>query len=299
MSNKNKQVSKKPERKTARRLKLLLLPSKRNDYRPYLVRRYGLLVIIGLILGLQFGYNFDKTGSVLGRVTTVTTAGLLTSTNDARRDQQLPDLTLNSQLNEAAADKAEDMLRRGYWSHTSPDGTEPWVWIGQAGYNYQEAGENLAKNFSTAGAAVEAWMGSSAHRENLLNAKYKEVGFGVATGEVDGKTTTIIVAFYAAPAETSVAGTSVSRNAGFSNENAELSVAARVGIALQSLTPAAITSLALLFVATTVAITAHFYRAKLPKRLQKTWYKHHGAAKASGLFVVAAFVILLYGGGQI
>ena len=78
-----------------------------------------------------------------------------------------------------------------------------------------------------------------------------------------------------------------------------LTPAARIGIALQSLTPAAITSLALIFIATTVAVTAHFYRSKLPKQRRESWYKHHGAAKATGLLTMAAFIVLLYGGGQL
>ncbi len=290
---------KKTKKSFINRLRLLLVPHKQNNYRPYLVRRYGLMVIVAMAIGMQLFYNFTQTGSVLGRVTTITPAALLADTNSIRADDRLNTLSINTSLSQAAASKAQDMIDRGYWSHTSPDGTQPWYWIEQAGYNYQEAGENLAKNFSTAQGTVDAWMNSPTHRENMLKPSYTEVGFGIANGEIDGKPTTIVVAFYAEPVTTSVAGLMIHKTTSASEQGASLSIAAHIGIALQSLTPAAITSVALLFIAATVAITAHFYRSKLPKKLRESWYKHHGVAKASGLFVVTAFIVLIYGGGQI
>lgn len=294
-----KSKTKKAKKSLASKLRLLLVPHKQNNYRPYLVRRYGLAVILAVAIGMQLVYNFTQTGSVLGRVTNITPAALLADTNSFRTDDGLNRLSINASLSQAASGKAKDMIDKGYWSHTSPDGTQPWYWIEQAGYNYQEAGENLAKNFSTAQATVDAWMNSPTHRENMLKSSYTEVGFGIANGEIEGKQTTVVVAFYAEPVTTSVAGLMTSKTTSASKQGASLSIAAHIGIAIQSLTPAAITSVALLFVATTVAVTAHFYRSKLPKRQRESWYRHHGAAKASGLIAVTAFIVLIYGGGQI
>lgn len=249
---------------------------------------------------MQFGYNYTQTGSVLGRVTTVTPAGLLASTNDERLEHNLVPLRLNTQLSDAAAAKARDMLTQGYWDHVGPDGTEPWQWIDGAGYQYQQAGENLAKNFSTAEATVTAWMNSDSHRDNVLHTTYRDVGFATVYGELAGTPTTVTVAMYGAPLEQpQVAGAISERVVQTPPADASLTPATRVGIALQSLTPAAVTSLALLFVAVTVAITSHFYRSKLPKNRRESWYKNHGVVKASGLLSIAAFIVLLYGGGQI
>lgn len=282
-----------------KRLGLLFVPHKNNHYRPHLVRRYGLLVVIGVAIGLQFGYNYTQTGSVMGRVATVTPAALLASTNDERQARDLPPLRVSEQLSRAADDKARDMLAKGYWGHVSPDGVEPWAWVDKEGYSYFKAGENLAKNFSTASATVGAWMNSEGHRQNVLEADYRDVGFAVAYGKLDDEPVTIVVALYGQPAETAIAGTSVTAKALSEPDSGSLSLASRAGIALQSLTPAAITSIALLFVAATVAITAHIYRQKLPKKLRHTWYRQHGVIKASGLFTVAAFIVMLYGGGQL
>lgn len=299
MAKKQTQFWRRRLKRIRRRIHLWFVPHQNNHYRPHLVRRYGLLMVLAITIGLQFGYNYTHTGSVLGRVTNVTPAGLLASTNDERAEHNLTPLRMNTQLTEAATAKAHDMLQRGYWDHNAPDGTEPWVWVDQAGYTYSKAGENLARNFSSSNAAVGAWMNSDSHRDNVLNTAYQDVGFAVASGEIEGKPTTVIVAFYGARQQGIVAGASSVRSAKEAAVDVVLTPAARIGIALQSLTPAAVTSIALLFIATTVAVTAHFYRSKLPRQRRESWYKHHGAVKATGLLTMAAFIVLLYGGGQL
>ena len=292
-------------RKTKQKTALAFVPKKENQYRPHLIRRYGLLLIISVAIALQFGYNFTKTGSVLGRVVNITPAGLLAATNDQRADEGLPSLRKSERLSLAAMLKANDIIQNQYWDHTSPSGVEPWQWIQKTNYTYSEAGENLARDFSTADGTVAGWMASEKHRENMLKPSYSDVGFAVTTGELNGKPTTIVVALYAKPAADNInlnTGPYTVSAAPVESDNSPikpLTAAARIGIAIQSLTPAAVTSLALIFVAATVATTSHIYRKKLPKKLQKTWYKDHGVIKAAGLFAIAAFIILLYGGGAL
>ena len=304
---KAKQTSaiKKHVRKTKQKTALAFVPKKENQYRPHLIRRYGLLLIISVAIALQFGYNFTKTGSVLGRVVNITPAGLLAATNDRRADEGLPSLRKSERLSQAAMLKANDIIQNQYWDHTSPSGVEPWQWIQKTNYTYSEAGENLARDFSTADGTVAGWMASEKHRENMLKPSYSDVGFAVTTGELNGKPTTIVVALYAKPAANNInlnTGPYTVSAAPVESDNSPiepLTAAARIGIAIQSLTPAAVTSLALIFVAATVATTSHIYRKKLPKKLQKTWYKDHGVIKAAGLLAIAAFIILLYGGGAL
>ena len=292
-------------RKTKQKTALAFVPKKENQYRPHLIRRYGLLLIISVAIALQFGYNFTKTGSVLGRVVNITPAGLLAATNDQRADEGLPSLRKSEHLSQAAMLKANDIIQNQYWDHTSPSGVEPWQWIQKTNYTYSEAGENLARDFSTADGTVAGWMASEKHRDNMLKPSYSDVGFAVTTGELNGKPTTIVVALYAKPAANNInlnTGPYTVSAAPVESDNSPikpLTAAARIGIAIQSLTPAAVTSLALIFVAATVATTSHIYRKKLPKKLQKTWYKDHGVIKAAGLFAIAAFIILLYGGGAL
>ena len=51
------------------------------------------------------------------------------------------------------------------------------------GITYRSAGENIARGQKTPEAVVNAWMNSSGHRANILNASYTEIGVGyVAEG---------------------------------------------------------------------------------------------------------------------
>jgi hypothetical protein len=145
--------------------------------------------------------------SVLGYATNITTDALLSGTNAQRSGQQETSLTLNSQLTAAAQAKANDMAARDYWSHVTPDGQQPWSFIDATGYKYQAAGENLAYGFGTSSEVIEAWMNSPEHRANILNANYRDVGFGIiniANYQNEGPQT-LVVAMYAQPMMTAVA----------------------------------------------------------------------------------------------
>lgn len=166
-----------------------------KTYWPYL----PLLLIVGI--GMFFNNAVIQQG-VLSYATNMTPSGLLTSTNTQREQNKRTDLALNPTLSQAAQAKAEDMITRNYWSHTTPDGQEPWAFINQTGYQYQAAGENLAYGFTTSPAAITGWMNSPGHRANLLNENYSEVGFGIANSpnyQGEGEQT-IVVAMYAKPA---------------------------------------------------------------------------------------------------
>jgi len=89
-----------------------------------------------------------------------------------------------------------DMINKDYWAHAAPDGTQPWKFFIDFGYKYRYAGENLARDFSNASSAVDAWMASPTHKENMLSSKYKEIGIGVVEGDLAGVDTTIIVQFF-------------------------------------------------------------------------------------------------------
>ncbi len=117
-------------------------------------------------------------------------------TNEKREGVGLAALELNPTLSQAAQSKGAHMLANDYWAHVAPDGTEPWKFFTDVGYKYRFAGENLARDFSNPGSAVEAWMASPTHKENMLSPKYKEMGVAVVEGDLAGVDTTIIVQFF-------------------------------------------------------------------------------------------------------
>jgi uncharacterized protein YkwD len=117
--------------------------------------------------------------------------------NDYRAQQSLPALHFDAVLNAAAADRMRDMEETEYWSHESPDGTSPFVWLTVEHYPYRYAGENLANGFETARLLVESWMESPGHRENILSAEFDECGIAVIDGSTKGPATgkSIVVMF--------------------------------------------------------------------------------------------------------
>jgi hypothetical protein len=295
---KTRQNKKQPLHKHMHRhVGLVCVPQPANEYRPHLIRRYGLLMVLLFVVGIQLLYNVGTTGSVLGEKANISMTALLDETNEARRDHHLSDLRLDQKLNEAAQLKVDDMFARQYWAHDAPDGTKPWKWLTDVGYGYSEAGENLAMNFYTAEATMTAWLNSSEHRENILEPKYTGVGFAVSSGTLKGKPATIVVALYAHPAglTPSLTGMSV---AGVHSQ--PLDPLTRLGIGIQSMTPAALGSVLLLGFVAMVAFVAHLYRHHLPRALQQSRYRHHhGVIKMGGMFSIMLIMLYLYSGGQV
>ncbi len=171
--------------------------------KPYL-KTYWPYIPMLLIVGAGFMINtLWSNGNVLGDKSNLTGAYLLQETNQSRAKESQQPLSIDNQLNAAAQAKAEDMAKRDYWAHNSPDGKTPWTFIGGSGYQYQSAGENLAYGFSEASGVIGGWMNSTEHRSNILNDSYKHVGFGVATSlNFQGKgPQTIVVAEYGQPVD--------------------------------------------------------------------------------------------------
>lgn len=277
--------------------KLLAVPHAKNEYRPHLIRSYGLVAIVFLTVGLQFGYNGVVSGSVLGDKTDITINSLLEATNKIRSDNSKSELILSAKLNKAANLKAQDMFLDQYWSHNAPDGTLPWKWLGDAGYDYSEAGENLAMNYNLTANIMKAWMNSPEHRENVLKDSYQEVGFSIVSGTLNNKPATIIVALYGVPAQ--VAGANTQKVFTVATPSSRNGIVASMISVFQFVTPAAMASLALLAFAVIVSASSHTYRDKLPKKLRKSWRKHHGLFKIIGLVAFGLVILLLYNIGQI
>lgn len=184
-------------------LKHLVIPSRDNDHQPHLLKReilVGLLAIAITIEGLVLsnGFAFFRDTQNLASVLPGVVASL---TNDARTADKLPELRESVVLAKGAQLKAEDMARRGYFSHNDPDGVPPWKWFKEVGYAYEYAGENLAVNFNDSDEVVDAWLDSPTHRANILKANFTEIGIGMATGTYKGRETVFVVQFFGKPAQ--------------------------------------------------------------------------------------------------
>lgn len=98
--------------------------------------------------------------------------------NELRRQAGVAPLVLSSQLTAAAQGHADDMAAKRYFSHTSKDGRSPGQRITATGYRYSTYGENIAWGYADWTATIAAWMRSSGHRANILNARFKHIGLG-------------------------------------------------------------------------------------------------------------------------
>jgi uncharacterized protein YkwD len=312
---KQKRTTKKPIRKTVskavkpvrkvrkvvkRRTKLLLVPHQQNKYQPHLIRQSSLIAIVLIVFAVQAFYNFSNTGTVLGGRANVTSLKLLELTNQERQKNQRGALEMDTKLANAALLKANDMMKDDYWSHTSPSGETPWQWFSEVDYPYTYAGENLAKNFSSAQGVISAWMRSDEHRRNMLNDNYNDVGFAITSGELQGEQATLVVAMYGTKKPVgALAKTSQPIPVVLAAVDEPQSFIAQLGTHLQAMTPVALASIILLLLAAVVAATAHLYRKMLPKPVLRSWRRHHGLYKAAGMASLAFVFIALYGGGQI
>lgn len=174
------------------------LPHHSNNHRARILHPHLMAIISILFVLFQFLLvilpNF--TSQVFAYHAQITPEKILELTNKEREKAGVSPLTLDEKLTEAAVAKATHMFSHNYWSHTAPDGTEPWYFFIQAGYIYRFAGENLARDFSQPEEVVRAWMSSPLHRENLLSPKYEDIGIAVVEGKLNGVTTTLVVQLF-------------------------------------------------------------------------------------------------------
>lgn len=102
--------------------------------------------------------------------------------NTIRQENGLSPLTISADLSISCRIKSQDMKNNRYFSHTSPTYGTPFQMMKALGISYRSAGENIASGYTTAQAVVNGWMGSEAHRANLLSARYHSMGIGYVDG---------------------------------------------------------------------------------------------------------------------
>ena len=176
-------------------LRHLFIPHESNNHRAKLLHNHILFFAVAILfLGSFFLSSFKSHyPQVLGVTADIDSEKLLSLTNQVREKNGLSILSMNLELSNAAQNKADDMFSQDYWAHNAPDGKTPWVFIKSAGYNYVYAGENLARGFDNTDSVINAWMESPTHRANVLSQNYKDVGFAVKKGKLNGEDTILIV----------------------------------------------------------------------------------------------------------
>lgn len=112
-------------------------------------------------------------------------AEMLVLVNKERTSRGLKALAPDEPERAVARAHCEDMFRRGYFSHYTPEGLSPFDRMQNAGIIYKTAGENLAYA-PTVETAHEGLMNSPGHRANILSPDFGRVGIGVIDAGVYG-----------------------------------------------------------------------------------------------------------------
>lgn len=106
--------------------------------------------------------------------------------NGERVSQGLKALIFDATLQEVARFHSQDMFKRGYFSHYSPEGENVADRAEKFGIKYLVIGENLAfaPNLELAHRGL---MNSEGHRANILSSDFGKIGIGVIDGGIYGK----------------------------------------------------------------------------------------------------------------
>lgn len=128
---------------------------------------------------------------------------VLSAVNRFRVTHGLRPLHESAALDRSARQHSFQMGRRGYFAHSSANGTAFWLRIrnyyAARGFAYWSVGENLlwsSPNVS-AGHAMQMWIASPGHLRNLMTAQWRQIGISAvrvpdAPGVFHGLPVTII-----------------------------------------------------------------------------------------------------------
>lgn len=103
--------------------------------------------------------------------------------NAHRRSARCPELAWMPAVARAAQAHADDMARRDYFNHRSPEGQGPSDRLRAQGVvSYRALAENIAQHPGTVREVLAGWVASPGHRENLEECGYTHHGVGLRDG---------------------------------------------------------------------------------------------------------------------
>ena len=109
--------------------------------------------------------------------------------NKTRTDHGLKPLCVDPKLTRAARSHSREMIEKDYFSHNSFDGESAGIRLKRFGYDWSVCAENIAGGYGISGdpdPIFELWMNSPAHKANILDGRFRQVGVGTYTGNYKG-----------------------------------------------------------------------------------------------------------------
>lgn len=189
-------------------LKDFFIPCEDNNYCPHVLHTKRTALCGVVFLGMKviiFGVTLLLPMQVfmLPDVLAHEQARISAFTNDLRVQKGLPVLSEVPLLDRSAHLRTSDMASGQYFAHFSPEGRTFSYFLGQAGYEYQTAGENLAMGFSSAEDVFTAWTKSPIHYANLIDPEFSESGISLESGLYDGLATVYVAQHFGTPQQES------------------------------------------------------------------------------------------------
>ncbi len=130
---------------------------------------------------------------------------MLDSTNAERVANGLPTLQADHELAEIALSHGQDMIKRGYFAHVTPEGIDLRTRFAQHGVGANWVGENIQFNTrpknETVTSAITWLMNSAPHRANMLHSRFTHLGVGVVEEPTGWYTFVLVFAQYGSSSE--------------------------------------------------------------------------------------------------
>jgi uncharacterized protein YkwD len=106
-----------------------------------------------------------------------------------------PPLRWDQRLHSVASGHSQDMAKRNYFDHETPEGVKISDRVSASSYKWRSVGENLAAGDRRVGDAVQGWLESPKHCENMMDPKFVDVAVACAAqpGTVYGTYWTMVL----------------------------------------------------------------------------------------------------------
>lgn len=91
-------------------------------------------------------------------------------------------LRVDPELAAVAAAYGREMVRRGFYGHEGPGGSDPGGRMTAGGYTWSAWAENLARGQADPTTVVADWMADPPHRANLLDCRFRDTGVAAVPG---------------------------------------------------------------------------------------------------------------------
>jgi uncharacterized protein YkwD len=137
-----------------------------------------------LLIGLSFILSFPSTLAANDRAALGPAdpeiRELARLINSRRESIGCPELRWDDRAAALAGEHSRDMVERNFFSHTNPDGKDPFDRMRQAGIGFNRAGENMVLGVETGREVYQIWLHSPGHRNNMLDCRFTRQGIGRA-----------------------------------------------------------------------------------------------------------------------